>query len=249
MPTMLNAALSALTPERSGSGSALMTAMRQVGATIGVAVLGTVLNSVYRSKLAVAGLPADVAAAARSSVGAGVQVALQAHSPQLLAGVHLAYASGVDVMLWVCAGIAIAAAVLAALFLPRQPANAGAEVDRCGRRCRTEQEPGQNDWHDRGARQTGRPPRAQEGQDACSHQAARAPAVPGAGLRRDDHRADRRCRRGIPGDVLPLLPDQGGRRTPGRLRHRHPRGAGSAAAGRSARSLPSAARPPRRAHR
>ena len=37
--------------ERSGSGSALMTAMRQVGATIGVAVLGTVLNSVYRSKL------------------------------------------------------------------------------------------------------------------------------------------------------------------------------------------------------
>ena len=128
MPTMLNAALSALTPERSGSGSALMTAMRQVGATIGVAVLGTVLNSVYRSKLVVAGLPADVVTAARSSVGTGVQVAQQQHSPQLLAGVHLAYASGVDAMLWVCAGIAIAAAVLAALFLPRQPANAGAEV-------------------------------------------------------------------------------------------------------------------------
>ncbi len=128
MPTMLNAALSALTPERSGSGSALMTAMRQVGATIGVAVLGTVLNSVYRSKLVVAGLPAGVGAAARSSVGTGVQVAHREHSPQLLAGVHLAYASGVDMMLWVCAAIAIAAAVLAALFLPRQPDNAGAAV-------------------------------------------------------------------------------------------------------------------------
>jgi MFS transporter, DHA2 family, multidrug resistance protein len=125
MPTMLNAALSALAPERSGSGSALMTAMRQVGATIGVAVLGTVLSSVYRSQLALPGLPADVAAAAKNSVGAGVAVAQRLGSPQLLAAVHAAYAGGVDMMLWVCAGIATAAAILAALFLPRQPGGAG----------------------------------------------------------------------------------------------------------------------------
>jgi len=124
MPTMLNAALSALAPERSGSGSALMTAMRQVGATIGVAVLGTVLSTVYRGKLGLSGLPADVVAAAQSSVGTGVEVALRLRSPQLLASVHTAYAGGVDVMLWVCAAIAIAAAVLAALFLPRQPSAA-----------------------------------------------------------------------------------------------------------------------------
>src|SRR5215469_4086596 len=121
MPTMLNAALSALTPERSGSGSALMTALRQVGATIGVAVLGTVLSTVYRSQLVVTGLPAGVAAVAKSSVGTGVAVALRLRSPQLLGSVHMAYAGGVDVMLWVCAAIAVAAAVLAALFLPRQP--------------------------------------------------------------------------------------------------------------------------------
>jgi len=119
MPTMLNAALSALSPERSGSGSALMTAARQVGAAIGVAVLGTVLNSVYRSHLSVAGLPTAVAAA-RSSVGAGVAVAAKLGSAPLLTAVHSAYADGVDVMLWVCAAIAAAAAVLAALFLPRQ---------------------------------------------------------------------------------------------------------------------------------
>ncbi|HEY2075241.1 MAG TPA: MFS transporter [Streptosporangiaceae bacterium] len=121
MPTMLNAALSALTPERSGSGSALMTAARQVGATIGIAVLGTVLNSVYRSHLSVAGLP-TAAAAARNSVGAGVEAAARLGSAPLLVAVHDAYASGVDVMLWVCAAIAAAAAVLAALFLPRKPA-------------------------------------------------------------------------------------------------------------------------------
>ncbi|HSR85203.1 MAG TPA: MFS transporter [Streptosporangiaceae bacterium] len=125
MPTMLNAALSALAPERSGSGSALMTAMRQVGATIGVAVLGTVLSSVYRGQLNPTGLPAAVVAAAKSSVGTGVAVATRLHSPQLLTAVHTAYAGGVDMMLWVCAAIAIAAAVLAALFLPRQPTDAG----------------------------------------------------------------------------------------------------------------------------
>ncbi|HTX82964.1 MAG TPA: DHA2 family efflux MFS transporter permease subunit [Streptosporangiaceae bacterium] len=121
MPTMLNAALSALSPERSGSGSALMTAARQVGATIGVAVLGTVLNSVYRGHLGMAALPPAVAAVAKSSVGTGVAVAAKLGSASVLSAVHAAYASGVDVMLWVCAAIAIAAAVLAALFLPRQP--------------------------------------------------------------------------------------------------------------------------------
>ncbi len=124
MPTMLNAALSALAPERSGSGSALMTAMRQVGATIGVAVLGTVLSTVYRGKLVTTGLSAAVAAAAKSSVGTGVAVAFRIRSSELLDAVHTAYAGGVDVMLWVCAAIAIAAAVLAALFLPRQPLSA-----------------------------------------------------------------------------------------------------------------------------
>ena len=57
MPTMLNAALGALTPERSGSGSALISATRQVGATIGVAVLGTVIATVYQNRLHLPGLP------------------------------------------------------------------------------------------------------------------------------------------------------------------------------------------------
>jgi hypothetical protein len=59
---------------------------------------------------------------AKSSVGTGVAVAAKLGSASLLDAVHAAYASGVDVMLWVCAAIAIAAAVLAALFLPRRPA-------------------------------------------------------------------------------------------------------------------------------
>ena len=120
LPTALNAALGALTAERSGSGSALITAMRQVGATIGVAALGTVLNSVYQNRLDLGGLPRAAAHAAHASVAGGLGVARATGSAALLGAVRDAYTSGLDVMLWVCAGIAVAAALLAAAFLPRQ---------------------------------------------------------------------------------------------------------------------------------
>ena len=124
LPTAMNAALGALTAERSGSGSALMSAMRQVGATIGVAVLGTVLNTVYQGRLHLPGLPAAAVRAARSSVAGGLAVAHASGSAALLGDVRSAYASGLDVMLWVCAGIAIAAAAARRAV----PAAAHAEV-------------------------------------------------------------------------------------------------------------------------
>jgi MFS transporter, DHA2 family, multidrug resistance protein len=126
LPSAMNAALGALSAERSGSGSALIQALRQVGATIGVAVLGTVISSAYRTHLAAsstAGLPPAVAGAARSSVGVGIEVARRLGSGSLLGSVRGAYVHGLDVMLWVCAAIALACALLALAFLPRRPAS------------------------------------------------------------------------------------------------------------------------------
>jgi MFS transporter, DHA2 family, multidrug resistance protein len=120
MPQTMNAALSALSAERSGSGSALISALRQVGATIGVAVLGTVLDSVYRSHLAVTHLPAASAAAAKASVVEGVSIAHRLGSATLLGSARSAFVTGLDTMLWVCGGIALASAILAVLFLPRR---------------------------------------------------------------------------------------------------------------------------------
>jgi len=120
MPAAMNAALGALSAERSGSGSALITAMRQVGATIGVAVLGTILNTVYQSHLTATGLPAAVAGAAKDGVAAGVTVAHAVHSATVLEAVRISFVHGLDVMLWVCAGIALASAILAVIFLPRR---------------------------------------------------------------------------------------------------------------------------------
>ena len=122
MPAAMGAALGALSAERSGAGSALLTAMRQVGSTIGVAVLGTVISNNYSSGVAsaAAGLPAQAADAVRSSVGAGVAAAGKLGSATLLDTVRSAFVHGMDAMLWTCGGIAVACAILALLFLPRR---------------------------------------------------------------------------------------------------------------------------------
>ena len=74
LPPVMDLALGALTAERSGSGSGLIQALRQVGGTIGVAILGTVLNSAYRDRLDVTGLPPAVADAARDSASGAVAI-------------------------------------------------------------------------------------------------------------------------------------------------------------------------------
>jgi EmrB/QacA subfamily drug resistance transporter len=119
LPTAMNAALSALSPERSGTGSALISAMRQVGATIGVAILGTVLSSAYRSQVDASGLPPAAATTVRNGIAGGIAVARQAASTALLDTVRTAFVHALDVMLGVCGGIALASALLALAFLPR----------------------------------------------------------------------------------------------------------------------------------
>jgi hypothetical protein len=79
-----------------------------------------VLESVYRGHLDVTGLPAAAATAAKSSVVAGVAVAHELGSAALLDSVRHAFVQGMDTMLWICGGIALASAILALLFLPRR---------------------------------------------------------------------------------------------------------------------------------
>jgi EmrB/QacA subfamily drug resistance transporter len=128
MPAAMGIALGALSAERSGAGSALLTAMRQVGSTIGVAVLGTVISNSYSSGVAAAaaGLPAQAADAVRSSVGAGVAVAGKLGSSSLLDTVRSAFVHGMDLMLWTCGGIAVGCALLAVIFLRARPGDGSA---------------------------------------------------------------------------------------------------------------------------
>jgi EmrB/QacA subfamily drug resistance transporter len=129
LPAMLGAALSALSKERSGSGSALITAARQVGATLGVAGLGTLLVAVYRDSLVLPdGLPAAGATAVRSGVTSGVAVAHAVGSDELLASVRSAYTTGLDALLWCGAGIAVLSALAAVVFLPGRAGDTAADA-------------------------------------------------------------------------------------------------------------------------
>jgi hypothetical protein len=56
--------------------------------------------------------------AVRSSVFAGLAVARRLGSPALAAEVRSAFTHGIDSMLWVSAGLAVAGVILALLFLP-----------------------------------------------------------------------------------------------------------------------------------
>lgn len=116
LPPMNGLALAALTVEGSGSGSALIQAMRQVGGTIGVAIMGTVLSSAYRDRLDVTGLPPAVADTARDSASSAVAIG----SPALVRSAREAFVHGLGLTLWVCSGIAVAALALALAFLPRR---------------------------------------------------------------------------------------------------------------------------------
>lgn len=113
--------LSVLPPAKAGVGSAVNDATREAGGALGVAVIGSIFTSLYRSHLAttaVAHLPAPAAAAARSSVGAALAVTSRApHGAALSHDVTASFMHGFDLASLAAAGICTLGAV-AALRLP-----------------------------------------------------------------------------------------------------------------------------------
>jgi DHA2 family multidrug resistance protein-like MFS transporter len=118
LATAASTALVDLPKARAGVGSAVMQAVQKAGAPLSAAILGSVLAAAYHSALDLTGLPASAASAVRSSVFAGLAVARQAGSGPLLDSVRAAFVHGIDAMLWVSAGLAVAGIALALAFLP-----------------------------------------------------------------------------------------------------------------------------------
>jgi EmrB/QacA subfamily drug resistance transporter len=113
---------------RAGVGSAVNDATRELGGTVGVAVIGSVFLSLYRSAFDDLVLPAAVVEPARDSVAAAVaQAGILARSGQGEAASVLGEASqdgffdGLAAGCYVAAGVSLAGALLAALFLPAHP--------------------------------------------------------------------------------------------------------------------------------
>jgi EmrB/QacA subfamily drug resistance transporter len=128
--------MGAVPTAKAGVGSAINDATRILGATLGVAVIGSIYASVYASRLGSAlprQLPPTAAAVAQQSVGAAFQTAAQldtAHQTTLARTLHdtaaNAFFDGFSVACLVAAGVALAGAVMAAALIPAQPPQPGA---------------------------------------------------------------------------------------------------------------------------
>lgn len=121
-----NAIVSSVPLSKAGVGSAVNDTTREVGGALGIAVMGSMMASAFRSSMAghLAGLPPDAAAAAQDSVGGAYNVArvLGARAPAgLVDAAALAYTDAMRVALFVGAGVAVLAAVLVYFLFPRGP--------------------------------------------------------------------------------------------------------------------------------
>ena len=116
MPPASEAIVSSLPPSKAGVGSAWNDSTREIGGALGIAVLGTLLSSGYRSGIepATEGLPADAAEAVGESIGAAFRVAEAAGRPELIEPARNAFVDGMTTAFWVAAvsGLVVAAAVL-----------------------------------------------------------------------------------------------------------------------------------------
>ena len=122
LPASMTAAMGALSAERGGVGSAVLMTLRLVVGAFGAAVLGSLLSAAYRGHVDVAGLPPAAAGAAREKVGGGPAVAGRLHDAGLPRSVHAAFVRGMDVTLFVGAGVMVLSAALAVILLPRRRA-------------------------------------------------------------------------------------------------------------------------------
>lgn len=116
--------MGSLSTDKAGVGSAVNDTTRELGGTLGVAVVGSVFSSVYAGALAdkplFTALPPEAQVATEDSVGAAQFVAreLGALAPTYLDEVSQAFLSGLAVACLVVAAVAAAGSLFALRYLP-----------------------------------------------------------------------------------------------------------------------------------
>ena len=100
--------MGSLPPDRANTGSAVNDTTRELGGALGVAIVGSIMSSLYAREL-----PGDVPAAARESVAAGVGL-----DPAVAAAVREAFVLALSRASVVVAVVAALGAVIAWRWLP-----------------------------------------------------------------------------------------------------------------------------------
>ncbi|HEX4586699.1 MAG TPA: DHA2 family efflux MFS transporter permease subunit [Mycobacterium sp.] len=129
--------MGSLSADKAGVGSAVNDTTRELGGTLGVAIVGSVFASVYTARLgsdsAVAALPAQVRATIERSMAAAQQVIGQLPQgvvPDVRGAVNTAFLDGLQIGSLVSAGIALGAAIIVAWLLPARARQAAADQDQ-----------------------------------------------------------------------------------------------------------------------
>lgn len=125
--------MGSLPPSQAGVGSAVNDTVRELGGALGVAVMGSVASSIFANRLhpALARVPGQYAAQAKSSVGAAVTVGQ--HAPGsvghlLVDSARQAFVTGADHAQLVAVAAALIGSLVAARFLPARNEAEVAEV-------------------------------------------------------------------------------------------------------------------------
>jgi hypothetical protein len=108
-----------LPPARAGVGSAVNDATRELGGTLGVAVVGSIFSSVFGAHLAsgaFGSLPGSVVTRAQDSVGVAQSVA--GRDPRLVTAFHDSFMSAMSSACILVGLLCLAGAVAAAFLLP-----------------------------------------------------------------------------------------------------------------------------------
>jgi hypothetical protein len=111
------AIVASLPRHKQGVASAMNDVSRELGGALGIAVLGSVLNTAYRSAVQehTAALPAALAAKARDSLGAAQAIGHHLGANDLVTQANAAFVHGVSVALLAGAGTLLAGACFVAL--------------------------------------------------------------------------------------------------------------------------------------
>jgi EmrB/QacA subfamily drug resistance transporter len=130
MAPMTASIMSAVPESRAGAGSAMNDATRELGAALGIAVLGSIAASQYSSHLhdALQKIPAAARGTASSSIAGALQVAekLPARAGAAFAtAAQTAFVDGIHVAALFGVGLAIVAALVTRRYLPRTVADVG----------------------------------------------------------------------------------------------------------------------------
>lgn len=117
-----NIMMSAVPRNRSGMGSAMNDTTRELGGALGIAILGSVLASVYGSRVVTAlkDAPAHIQAAAENSLASALSVAqtMGDGSSSVIAAAKESWMSGLSVAMLIAAGLIVITAIITAIYLP-----------------------------------------------------------------------------------------------------------------------------------